>query len=145
MPTVGGAHTEDQLKSRITQWTEHWATHRFGTTIFYDRASGLPVGWGGLQHSSNGVGAHLTVGYVIAPDAWGHNFATEIAIASVEYAFNVLGIDALYGSVLSTNAASCRVLEKAGLRVYREVEHDGYTEVVYVITADPSVRAVSPP
>ncbi|MBV9953588.1 MAG: GNAT family N-acetyltransferase [Acidimicrobiia bacterium] len=37
-----------------------------------------------------------------------------MAVASVAHAFDVLGTDALRASVLSTNAASQRVLEKAG-------------------------------
>jgi RimJ/RimL family protein N-acetyltransferase len=46
---------------------------------------------GGLQHSTIGIGDRLTVGYVIAPEAWGRGYATEVAIASVAHAFGILG------------------------------------------------------
>jgi [ribosomal protein S5]-alanine N-acetyltransferase len=132
-PTVGGIRTEQQLRDRIERWTRHWNDHGFGVTLFEERASGQPVGWGGLQHSTIGIGECLTVGYVIAPDAWGHGYATEIASASVAHAFGVLGIGTLYASVLSTNAASRRVLEKVGLSVHCEVNHGDHLEVIYEI------------
>lgn len=131
---IGGLRTEDQLRERIGRWTRHWAEHGFGATLFSERASGDAIGWGGLQHSTIGIGDRLTVGYVVAPEVWGGGYATEIATASVAYAFEVVGAGELHASVLSTNAASRRVLEKAGLRVDREVDHGGHIEVIYVVS-----------
>src|SRR5262249_52933982 len=119
-PTVGGVRTDQQLRDRMEQWARHWNDHGFGATLFEERATGQPVGWGGLQCSTIGIGECLTVGYVIAPEVWGRGYATEIANASVAHAFDVLGATRLYASALATNAASRRVLEKAGLSVQRE-------------------------
>lgn len=91
------------------------------------------MGWGGLQYATIGVGECLTVGYVIAPHAWGQGFAREIASASVSHAFDVLGAAQVFASVLSTNAASRRVLEKVGFTVHSEFDHGDFTEVVYVV------------
>ena len=82
-PTVGGTRTEGQLRERLTIWRQHWRKHGFGTTVFRTRATGAPVGWGGLQHSTIGIGPCLTVGYVVAPGEWGRGYATEIATTSV--------------------------------------------------------------
>ena len=132
-PMIGGVRTEEQLHERIERWSRHWRTHGFGATLFTDRITGRPVGWGGLQRSTIGIGERLTVGYVIAPDEWGRGCATEIATASVAGAFGPLGATQLYASVLSTNGASRRVLEKAGLSVHREIDHGSHGEVVYLI------------
>lgn len=132
-PTVGGVRTEQQLKDRIERWRRHWKAHGFGATLFEERTTGQPIGWGGLQHSAIGIGDRLTVGYAIAPEAWGRGYATEVAIASVDYAFGILGARDLYASVLSTNVASRRVLEKAGLTVHCEIDHGEHVEVVYAI------------
>jgi RimJ/RimL family protein N-acetyltransferase len=136
--TIGGPRTRTQLRERIDRWTRHWADHGFGATLFSTRADDEPVGWGGLQHSTIGVGECLTVGYVLAPEHWGSGYASEIAAAAVDYAFTALGAPELHASVLSTNLASRRVLEKAGLRVERELPHDGHVEVIYVVT--PTLR-----
>ena len=132
-PAIGGARTDQQLRDRIERWTDHWDAHGFGTTLFHVRITGEPVGWGGLQHSTIGIGECLTVGYVIVPGAWGRGFATEIAAASAAYAFDELRATQLFASVLSTNGASRRVLEKAGLSVYREIDHTDHVEVIYLI------------
>jgi RimJ/RimL family protein N-acetyltransferase len=133
-PTIGGTRSEQQLRERVARWAEHWNAHGFGATLFHERATGQPIGWGGLQHSRIGIGECLTVGYVIAPKASGRGYATEIAAASVAYAFQELDAQQLYASVLSTNGASRRVLEKAGLSVEREIDHADHVEVIYVIS-----------
>ena len=49
------------------------------------------------------------------------------------HAFGILGARRLYASVLSTNAASRRVLEKVGLSVHRGIDHGEHFEVIYAI------------
>ena len=135
-PTIGGPRTEQELTERIERWRRHWVAHGFGATLFHERTTERAVGWGGLQHSTIGIGERLTVGYVIAPDAWGQGYATEIATASVGFAFDVLGADTVHASVLSTNRASRRVLDKAGLSKDCEVDHGDHVEVIYVVRSD---------
>jgi RimJ/RimL family protein N-acetyltransferase len=132
-PTIGGPRSLQEQRERIERWERHGRDHGFGVTLFHERTAGDPIGWGGLQHTTTGIGERLTVGYVIAPGAWGHGYATEITTASVTYAFDVLGMDQLHASVLPTNRASRRVLEKDGLVVQCEVDHDDHSELIYVI------------
>lgn len=132
-PTIGGKRTERQLNARIERWVRHWEAHGIGENLFHDSETGRPIGWGGLQHSTIGIGDRLTVGYVIAPHEWGRGYATEIAIGSVAQAFTELAVHHVYASVLSTNVASRRVLEKAGLSVHSEIDHSDRVEVIYAI------------
>src|SRR5207248_2394897 len=55
------------------------------------------------------------LGYWIAQDYWGRGYATEAAIAMVEFAFEILQLRDVVASALSDNAASMQVLRKAGL------------------------------
>ncbi len=55
-----------------------------------------------------------TFGYWIAKDHWGHGYGTEAAQALVRFAFLNAGKTELSASVFPQNAASARVLEKAG-------------------------------
>jgi len=132
-PAIGGLRTAQQLRGRIARWSSHRHIHGFGATLFHERSTDQPVGWGGLQHSDIGIGERLTVGYVMAPDVWGRGYATEVALESVAHAFGELGVDHVYASVLSTNAASRRVVVKAGLAVQCEVDHGDHVEVIYVV------------
>jgi RimJ/RimL family protein N-acetyltransferase len=64
---------------------------------------------------------------------WDHGYGTEITAASVAHAFDVLGVHQLDASVLSTNTASRRVLEKAGLSMHSESDHGEHVEVIYAV------------
>ena len=132
-PNLGGVCSEHESIERIARWARHWNDHGFGPTLFHERTTGHPIGWGGLQYASIGNEECLTLGYVIAPAVWGRGYASEIATASVAHAFAELGARQLFAEVLSTNAASRRVLEKAGLIVHSEIDHGDAVDVIYLI------------
>ena len=54
--------------------------------------------------------------YHIGKEYWGKGYATEAAKAVLRYAFMQLGLDKVIGVVHPENIASCRVLEKIGLK-----------------------------
>lgn len=56
------------------------------------------------------------LGYTIRRDCWGHGCATEVARLLVDLGFDTLGLERLAATCDPDNAASVRVLEKAGLR-----------------------------
>jgi len=56
----------------------------------------------------------LTLGYALAPEVWGRGYATEAVDAVVRAAFALSHVAEIDASVQVENAASRRVLEKAG-------------------------------
>jgi RimJ/RimL family protein N-acetyltransferase len=54
------------------------------------------------------------IGYWLAEPFWGRGIATEALIAVTEYAMRVHGLTRMFAVPFAWNAASCRVLEKAG-------------------------------
>lgn len=56
------------------------------------------------------------LGYILARDAWGQGYATEVARAMVAAGFEQLGLERVFATCDVDNAASAHVLEKAGLR-----------------------------
>jgi len=57
----------------------------------------------------------LTLGYALAPEAWGKGYASEAVEAMVEAGFSLTPAVEINASVRVENPASRRVLEKAGL------------------------------
>jgi RimJ/RimL family protein N-acetyltransferase len=55
------------------------------------------------------------LGFIFAKDAWGIGYATEAARAMVRAGFDELGLSRIFSTCDIGNAASARVLEKAGL------------------------------
>ena len=56
------------------------------------------------------------VGYRLQRAAWGRGYATEGLGALVDQAFDALGFNRVRALTMTVNAASRRVLEKAGFR-----------------------------
>lgn len=85
-----------------------------------DKATGTFVGWFSLRPaSSRGLDGGAELGYRVLPARWGQGLATEGARALVDSAFAELGADRVVATTMTVNAASRRVLEKAGLRFVR--------------------------
>jgi ribosomal-protein-alanine N-acetyltransferase len=89
-------------------------------TIF-EKAGGGIVGWGGLYEDPFDRGWGIEIGYHFAPSAWGRGYATELALLCLRVARDELRIERLTAFVHPDNAASRRVLEKAGFLVVRFV------------------------
>jgi RimJ/RimL family protein N-acetyltransferase len=65
------------------------------------------------------------IGYTIVRSRWKNGLATEVVNALLKYAFSSFSIHRIAASVDPLNLASCRVLEKAGMRreaLFRESE-----------------------
>ena len=60
-------------------------------------------------------GHRVELGYVIAQPHWGRGYATEAATRIVEWAFDNPGVVRVWAYCHVDNAASARVLEKAGM------------------------------
>lgn len=58
----------------------------------------------------------LELGYDIIPKYQGNGYATEMAKALVDWAFDQPGVDRVIAECLSTNIPSIRVLEKIGMK-----------------------------
>jgi RimJ/RimL family protein N-acetyltransferase len=71
------------------------------------------VGAGGLSEGEGGV---LDLGYWLGAPFRGKGYATEIARALVDYAFEQIGVDRITVSCRVTNTASRRVIEKCGFQ-----------------------------
>ena len=54
------------------------------------------------------------IGYELAPDEWGHGYATEAARAIVQFGIAELGVTRLEAWTVADNGASARVLTKLG-------------------------------
>ena len=79
--------------------------------------------------------SEVDVAYRLLPAYWGRGLATEVAIASVQFGFDRLGLKRIVGLVMPENVASIRVLEKAGLSYAETVAFWGKQFSKYIITA----------
>jgi RimJ/RimL family protein N-acetyltransferase len=66
------------------------------------------------------------IGYELAPEYWGRGYATEAALAIVDFGFRELGLHRVSSWCIADNAASARVLERVGLRPEGRLRENEY-------------------
>jgi RimJ/RimL family protein N-acetyltransferase len=124
----GKPQSRDQTSARLKAIIEHRNRHGFGLWAATDKLSRDLIGFCGLQHLDNTE--EIEVGYCLAAHCWGRGLASEAARASLRYGFEELSSERIVAVVQPENLASCRVLEKVGLKYVRNARFYD-TEVKY--------------
>ncbi len=124
-----GSYTEE----RANEWVMERDSD--GTTLLViEKLSGRAIGLMILFEMLAEAGSDMTdvrLGYLLAEDAWGKGFATELVSGFVSWCRGQSPIMSIAGGVERDNQASIRVLEKNGFQpVPNSVELD-QDELVY--------------
>ena len=112
------ADTKGFLAFSALQWEREGA----GPYLVWSRADGQLLGSTGLGLEPGG---QAITGYVLARDAWGKGYATEMLLAIVDIATGI-GVRELYALCHPEHRVSQRVLEKCGFQ--RDAEWSGDLE-----------------
>jgi RimJ/RimL family protein N-acetyltransferase len=129
--TLAGVRSREQSGAALQSFLTQWELRGFGPWIFRMRDSGAFAGYCGLRDTEVSGGGGVELLYALRPELHGKGLATELAQAVVACAFDVLGLPELVCFTQPTNAASRRVMEKAGFRYERDVVHAGLPHVFY--------------
>jgi ribosomal-protein-alanine N-acetyltransferase len=127
--------------------------NRAPETTFAIAVNGEAVGSVGfvLRHDVERVSTEI--GYWLAEPFWGRGIATEALVAVTGYAIATYELTRVYALPFAWNAASCRVLEKAGYRLearlHRSAIKNGVItdqmQYAFVVPETPPVSENDPP
>jgi RimJ/RimL family protein N-acetyltransferase len=148
----------DQARQWARFMGDSWRLHGVHKWIAYDRGSGEVVGRGGLSRTpadddwgqiyaflpaepwvrvAHGTRrpfvAHanwLEIGWALRREFWGRGYAAEIGRAGLEFAFDVLGVEAVVSCTVRHNVRSRAVMERIGMRYAGEIRSRGLVEGV---------------
>ena len=101
-----------------------------GRLAVIEKTSGDFIGWSGLKLNTgekealNGKTEFYDVGYRFIPRYWGNGYATESALATLDFGFKKLNIKTICGAAETANLASNKVLQKIGLKFINEFIYD---------------------
>ena len=121
----------DAAKQAIANYSDFEAVG-YGRWACVLKETQAVIGFCGLKYLSD-LDA-VDVGYRFLPQYWGRGLATEACIASLNFGFATLCLDRIIGLVIPGNAASIRVLEKAGMQSDGEVDYNGTLALRYAKT-----------
>ena len=89
------------------------------------------IGWCGLKLEEDTK--EIDLGYRFYKRYWGMGFATESAIASIKYGFEVLKLNRVIGRSYKANKGSIKVLQNCNLNFEKEFIYDNNPAVLYSI------------
>ena len=131
MKTLGGVRSTEETTRFLAEKISHWQTYGFGYWMFRHKLTGDFVGRAGLQHIHISGRDEVEIGYTVRRAYWGQGFATEMANAMIDVAFNQLTLPTLACFTLTANEPSQRVMRKVGFSFERKIRHAGQPQGLY--------------
>jgi ribosomal-protein-alanine N-acetyltransferase len=107
----------DRVERFIAHQQMHWDEHGYGNWGILTPEEPEIIGWAGLQYLPELD--ETEAGFLLDRPFWGRGYATEAALASLQFGFEHFNLDHIIALVHPENLASRRVIEKCGM-VYQE-------------------------
>ena len=126
----------EQIREVIEFIRQQYVDNGIGRWAIIEKTSGEFVGWTGLKlvkEQTNNHRDYFDLGYRLLRKYWGKGIATETAVASLDFGFNVLGVTEIYAMADCQNFASNNVLRKIGLNFIDTFDYDGVKHNWYKI------------
>ena len=115
----------------------HYCKWGYGRWAVVDKRRDLFIGWCGLKRNEE---HWIDIGFRFFRDEWDKGFATEAAMACLNYGFVDLRMDEIVGRSSIENKASIRVLEKIGMEFWKTGHCDGIGECLYYRMRNPTSK-----
>lgn len=103
----------EKVQRLITAQQVHWETQGYGNWGLLPDGEEEIIGWAGLQYLLELD--ETEVGFLLDQPFWGRGYATEAALASLQFGFEHFSLDHMIALVHPDNLASQRVIEKCGM------------------------------
>lgn len=118
------AFSDREVDAWLARQTDRYRREGFGLWAVERRADGVFVGQCGLTLQDWDGRRVPEIGYLLKRPFWHMGYAAEAAQGCKGYAFDVLGLEAVYSIIRDNNYPSQRVAERNGMRVVgRLVKH----------------------
>ncbi len=103
----------EKVQRFVTWQIAHWEKHGYGNWAIIPKNGKEIIGWAGLQYVPELD--ETEVGFLLDRPYWGKGYATEAALASLQFGFERCRLDHMIALVHAANLASRRVIEKCGM------------------------------
>lgn len=109
--------TIEESEAIIANILEQYKVNGLGRLAVIEKATNEFIGWSGLKYEDKvrTEFKYYDLGYRFKEQFWGQGFATEAAIASLEYGFKDLNLKEIGAAADAKHIASNTILKKVGL------------------------------
>jgi ribosomal-protein-alanine N-acetyltransferase len=134
---MGGPRNYEEILKILIEDAEANPQPVFDLWPVIDKETGKIIGTGGILEKDIDSRNQFEIIYVLAKSAWGKGFATEIASALKDYAFNQLSLKRVTALIDPDNVKSEIVATKIGLRYEKDtVRPNGRTMRLYALNLE---------
>lgn len=110
------------VETLLEKLVEKKTKPEIGFEALFEKESGKYIGEAGILSWSERYD-RCVIGYNLLPEFWNRGYATEISKALINFAFSKLHVERVEALAMEENVASCKVLEKAGLKLEGVLKH----------------------
>lgn len=111
------AFSNDEVQSWLDNQIRRYKEYGFGLWAIIKKDTGEFIGDCGLTYQDFNGKNILEIGYHLQKKFWHQGFATEVAIACKEYAFNKLNANEVFSIIRDNNIPSQRVAIRNGMTI----------------------------
>lgn len=113
--SANGKMSKEQITERLTKEIDNYKNFKVQYWPIYLIKNDKNIGCCGLRPYDFEKNI-FELGFHLKKDYWGKGLAQEASLAVIEYAFNVLKVDALFAGHNPNNTASSKLLKKLGFK-----------------------------
>jgi [ribosomal protein S5]-alanine N-acetyltransferase len=117
--------TMEQSRDNLKYIHQQYADNGIGRWAVIDKITNDFLGWSGLKYEEElrSEFSYYDLGYRFKKQYWGQGFATEAAVASLQYGFETLKLEQICAAAHVENIRSNKILQKVGLRFKETFEY----------------------
>jgi ribosomal-protein-alanine N-acetyltransferase len=128
--------TLDEAEKIIDFIKKQYTENGIGRWAVVEKRTGNFIGWSGFKlitDTINNKTQYYDLGYRFIKKSWGKGYATETAIASLDFGFNQLNQKEICAIADVENLASNRVLQKIGMTKINEFDYENILHNFYIM------------
>lgn len=128
---------KEQTKEMIQSIRQQYLDHGIGRWAIEEKITNQFVGWAGLKFNTCVINNHINyydLGYRLIRKYWGRGYASETAVASVAYGFDIMQLNKIYAAAHADNIGSNRIIIKTRFKFMNEFRLDGAMHNWYEIS-----------
>jgi len=128
----GVAISREEAAAIIGRSIDYFETNHYGLWAITISVEDCIIGFCGFWCFRDPPELELIYG--LLPEYWGKGMATEAVRAIIRFGFDQLSLQWIVGSTDAVNAASCRVMERAGMRFADRAIAHGIDTIYYKVS-----------
>lgn len=111
---------------------DQYEKYGVGRLAVIDKTSLKFLDWCGLKYSQDKN--EYDIGFRFHRNYWNKGYATETSKKCIDFGFNELRIEKVFGRAMKDNIGSIKVLEKIGMTFKENFNFEGSEGVIYELT-----------